>query len=293
MAIRKKETALSEAMDNLDAARTVRAEWEQELAAADAELAAAQAELPVSPAESPAIALRRTQARERIEVAKNALEAASGAEHQARRAVVAAEAEAMDQQIRAARKKLDEYLTQLDGLLAPVRELTGWSSWAPVVTIEHHIKGTYREIKLATPRERELRAELDRLTAEQDTLRRASSGEEVSTPIAELPAQLRAGGILPDPRAVEAADEARTRQAETDEWAATVAGWQAEVNAAASALGIEPPEVLSTSSGKQWAEQNFRTWQLRAGGAPSEFETLALNCGPEVADELLAEWRER
>lgn len=77
MAIRKKETALSEAMDNLDAARTVRAEWEQELAAADAELAAAQAELPVSPAESPVIAVRRTQARQRIEVAKNALEAAS------------------------------------------------------------------------------------------------------------------------------------------------------------------------------------------------------------------------
>lgn len=288
------ETNMAEALADVEAARQVTAEWEAELATAEAEVVAAAEERPRTPQDSGGIAQRRLSARERVQVAADALDSARGAETGARRAAVTAEADSLDGAIAGARQALDEYVRQVDALLAPLVELTG-SDWAPVVIVRTLHEGSRREVGRMTRQERALHDEVDRLTRVQDLLLRAAAGEDPNVPTDELPASLQPGGILPSASAVQSERERAEREAEAAEWAAVLAGYQTEVDAACAALAIPRREVLSTSSAFAWASGNLGSWHDRmlaehGRAIPTELETLARLCGPVQAEEAAAEW---
>lgn len=287
----------TEALADVEAARATTAEWEAELAEATTEVGAAEAERPRTPQDSASVAHRRLAARERVQVARDALTSARGAETGARHAAVSAEADAMQDAISDARGAVETYRAKVSELLAPLVTLTG-SDWAPVANVRSPFTGSTREVRATTPNESTLTAEVERLVQEQTALRAAAAGEEVTLPVAELPRSLQAGGVLPDPRVIADDAERRQQQAEADDWAATVAGWQEQADAAADALGIDAPDVLTTEYDHYWAQANAAEWRERVNGAsaigevpPAEFDVLAALCGPHGVSGALDQWR--
>ncbi len=286
-----KKTALTTALDEVTHARSTVIEWETDLATATADQEAAEAARPASPQDAATIAQRRVAARERVTVAREALEVAQAAEAAARRAAVAAEADQMLAQIGDAQNALDAHLVRVAELRAPLEELTG-ITWAPFITVVGHFGEQSQEVR-TDPRETELRAEVEQRTRTRDLLRRAASGDSLDeVPVDQLPAPLRADGILPNPRAVTASEEAR-RAAEL---AVVVAERQRQADAAAGVLGVDPPRVLNSEDGFEWAAENLEKWREDAvrGAAdepPTEFDVIALLCGPYVANDVLSAWR--
>ena len=286
------------ALENVAAQAAIVTDWTAELDAAEAAQRDAMADRPKTPAESQDVAQRRVAARERVTVARDALDTAKACELGARRAAVAAEADSMAGTIRDAQKAVEAFRTRLVELLKPLQEHTGQQDWGTGKTVHHHVLGTVREAAPTSPRERELVARVRTLEETQAVLRRAASGEALDVPVADLPASLQADGVCPDPRALDAAQDALDRQADADAWASTVAGWQAEADAAAQALGIAAPDVLTTEGEHAWAQVNAQEWRDRANAAsdvgqapPAQFDVLARLCGPYAAERAVTQWR--
>lgn len=271
---------LTQALEQVAHAASVTSEWRAELDAAEAAQRDAMADRPKTPAESQDVAQRRVAARERVTVARDAVETAKASELAARRAAVGAEADSLDTKIRDAHKAVEAFRTRLVELLKPLQEHTGQQDWGTGKTVHHHVLGTVREAAPTSPRERELVARVRTLEETQAVLRRAASGEALDVPVADLPASLQAGGILPDPRAAADAQDALDRQADADAWAATVAAWQAEADAAAKVLGVEAPDVLAVLSDHEFAQANADGWLVRLRGV------LDVPVAPDVADAL-------
>lgn len=290
------QTEFAEAQVDLDAACSVTAEWEAELAAAQSEVEAAEADRPRTPQDSASIAQRRVAARERVGVSVDALEGARGAEMGARRAAVTAEAAEMAGPIREAEQALDAYLQRIDALLAPLVELTGHPSWAPTVASTSWDRGATTRVLDSTDTERDLRSEVDRLTRQQSILLRAGVGEELhDVAVADLPASLQVGGVLPDPRAVESDRERHEREAEAAARAARIAADQAEVDAACKTLGVASRPVSEAEFHRVHALAHLENWRTRMQRQhdrlmPAELETVARLCGPEAAEAACAEW---
>ena len=273
---------LAAALENVTAQAATITEWAAELDAAETAQRDAEARRPQTPADSATVAQQRVAARERVTVARDALETAKVCELGARRAAVAAEADSMAGTIRDAHKALSAYREKLADLLARLAEHTGRTNWG-------HTVG---------PREADLVETVERLERARDLLRAAASGESLDATVAELPASLQADGVCPDPRALDAAQDALDRQAEADAWAATVAGWQAEADAAAKVLGVEAPDVLTTEGEHVWAQVNAREFRDRVNAAsepgqapPAGFDVLARLCGPYAAERAVTQWR--
>ena len=150
-----KNTALQSTLDNVAAQVATVGEWQAELDAARAEVDAAEADRPLTPRDSVNVAQRRVAARERVQVALDALETASAFERAARRAAVAAEADAMDAPIREARKALDTFRTKLTELLKPLQEHTGRTDWGTTAGngVPSHVPGASHAPTSTLPRD--------------------------------------------------------------------------------------------------------------------------------------------
>ena len=145
-------------------------------------------------------------------------------------------------------------------------------------------------------------AELARLERTQAVLRQAASGEPVDVPVAELPPSLQAGGVLPDPRAAEAAEDDREREAGAKARAAMTATWQAEADEAVRALGVTVKvEAFELETHRANADDMAGEWldtiiykKMQAATIPTHvvesLRTIASTCGPYDAEKAARAW---
>lgn len=278
----KTTNPLAAALENVAAQAAIATSWAAELDAAKAAQRDAEARRPQTPAESQDVAQRRIAARERVAVARDALETARVCELGARRAAVGAEADNMVGAIRDAHKALSAYREKLADLLARLAEHTGRTNWG-------HTVG---------PREADLVEAVQRLERARDLLRAAASGESLDATVAELPASLQADGVCPDPRALDAAEDDRQRRADAAAWDDHLAALQSEVDGVVEMLGIDAPAVLTTEREYVWAQVSAQEWRDRANAAsdvgqapPAQFDVLARLCGPYAAERAVTQWR--
>lgn len=250
--------------------------WRAALERAEAALVQVEAAQPTTPDEVAALAAQRVTDRETVALARQALDTAQTAEDAARRAAVAAEGEDMAPAIAAAQKAAAAHQRRTRDLLADLAAHTGGRAecW--------RIPG----FGPGGPAEANLLADLRHLEATQRALVVASDGGDPTTvlPLAELPASLQVGGVLP----CTAAREQAARDAEADRWQQILAAEQVELDEAAAVLGL-PAEEPALESHRLPESRASEFWEKYLGGTTTAqadaLLTIARLAGPGRAIE--------
>jgi hypothetical protein len=211
--------------DRLTKATTKRDKWRDSLADLETRLAEAQTRQPDDPAEVEAIATTLATLQHQVRITAASLASSEAAVGAATKAVAAAEADALDSQIRKAETELVKHDAKRDELRIALEEYTG-RRWQVVEPLPYDVGGRQPEmfVPSETARKRAaLVAKVADLTERQRVLRLEAEG-------------------VPDP-AVEAAHRAAEYAAEQEAYRERIAAAQAELDEIAARHGIKAGQL--------------------------------------------------
>lgn len=278
------------------------AEWETALAEARVELDSIDTSPATTPAQARKTAEQTAGATAYVKACETALTAAVDRKEAAARVVVAAEADALEPELTAAREALAAFDAKTEDLLTPLREHTGrdWQLVDPIRAAR--AAGVEGPLSFPVPARHRLVAPLEALERRQQALRAAAQGIDPVTvcEAAELPDSLRPGGVCPSPslakQAAEQAAYASQLEAEQAAIDAAMAQAQERLDAACALLGVPHLEADNDGSADH-AQRNGRTWRDKYAltMAPVDFDT-ARRQAPYVAAletiAVLASWED-
>lgn len=196
------------------------------------------------PEQVPAVAEARAKASQLVEVRRAVLAAAEAAEHDAARAAITTEADAMAPAIAAATKALTDWQAVEGGLLDKLEAHTGLRYVRPQREHAGYDGRPWYSQESAT--DGPLRQTVKRLESQRGALLAAADGVDPVDVCAadDLPDSLKPGGLLPSPRLVAQAAEKAARAAEEAAVEADMAAARARLAEVCAELGVDPVEPL-------------------------------------------------